>query len=233
LDSGEPDDMALYVDSAYLDDVARVVERYPVSGVTTNPSIMLAAWERGQRLSDIRIIQEMLALVDGVVFAQPTGADDEALYAAAARYIEVAPERVVPKLPMTVEGLKTGRRITFAGGRVSFTAVASLGQAYSAALAGSSWVIPYHGRLRRAGIDPCERVTSMARLIERQHVRTRVLVASLKSAADVTDAVLSGAHDITTTPDVIETLLQDSLTAAALKQFDADWSRLGQLTGGQ
>jgi TalC/MipB family fructose-6-phosphate aldolase len=222
--------MALYVDSAYLDDVARISASYPVSGVTTNPSIMLAAWERGQRLSDDQIIRELLELVDGVVFAQPTGGDEEALYEAASHYLALAPERVVPKLPMTREGLRVGRRVAAVGARVSYTAVAALGQAYCASLAGASWVIPYHSRLRRAGVDPCERIARMAELVERQRTGTRVLAASLKSPADVADAVLSGAHDVTTTPDVIESLLVDGLTTSALLQFDADASRLAELS---
>lgn len=221
--------MALYVDSAYVEDVARVCATFPVAGVTMNPSIMLAAVERGQHLADERVIREMLRLVSGIVFAQPSGGNEEALYADASRYLALAPQRVVPKLPMSTDGLRVARRLIAAGGRVSFTAVASLGQAYCAALAGAGWVIPYHSRLRRASVDPCERIARMADLVVRQGTGTRVLVASLKSAGDVADALLAGAHDITTTPDVIESLVTDGLTASALVQFEADRTRLDEL----
>ncbi len=41
--------MALYVDSAYLDDITQVAQIVPLAGVTTNPTILLrvrfyAAW---------------------------------------------------------------------------------------------------------------------------------------------------------------------------------------------
>ncbi len=33
--------MALYVDSAYLDDIMNVAQTVPLAGVTTNPTILL------------------------------------------------------------------------------------------------------------------------------------------------------------------------------------------------
>lgn len=48
--------MALYIDSAYLDDIISVVQAVPVAGVTTNPTILLAAMERGQPYSRERTI---------------------------------------------------------------------------------------------------------------------------------------------------------------------------------
>jgi transaldolase len=41
--------MALYVDSAYLDDIVRVAQIVPLAGITTNPTILLAAKECGQQ----------------------------------------------------------------------------------------------------------------------------------------------------------------------------------------
>jgi len=221
--------MALYVDSAYLDDVASVCARYPVEGVTTNPTILLAAAQRGQRLSDLDVLRRLLGLCTGPVFMQPMGEDAEALRAAAERYIAVARERVVPKLPPTEVGFAAGAALARDGARVSFTATCSLAQAFCAARAGAAWIIPYFGRLRRAGVDACERVGQMARLLEAQGGRTRVLVASVKSPADLVEATLAGAHDVTVAPDIIRALLDDPLSHTALEQFAADWRRLGAL----
>lgn len=218
--------MALYVDSAYLEDVEAVCAHYPVAGVTTNPSILLAATTRGQRLSDLDVLRTLLRLSPGAVFMQPVGDDAKTLRAIAERYIAVAPERVVVKLPPTEAGLETGMALLFGGGRVAFTAVCSLAQAYCAAQAGAQWVIPYFGRLRRAGEDPRERVAKMAQLLTLQQGSTRVLAASLRSSRDVIEATLSGAHDVTVPPDVIRTMLEDSLTDAALAQFATDWTQL-------
>jgi TalC/MipB family fructose-6-phosphate aldolase len=224
--------MALFVDSAFLDDLRPICERYPVAGVTTNPSILLAAAQRGQRLAGVEVLRELLAICRGPVFMQPIveGTDDAAgLRAAAERYIAEAPERVVPKLPPTEAGMAAGMALVRAGARVAYTATCSLAQVYCAAQAGASWVIPYFGRMRRAGEDPCERVTRMARLVAQQAGPTRVLVASVKSAGDVIEATMAGAHDVTVPPEVVRALLADAISTAAFEQFQADWQTLQHL----
>jgi transaldolase len=100
-----------------------------------------------------------------------------------------------------------------------------LEQAYCATEAQADWIIPYVGRLRRAGADPCERIAHMARLIRRRSEGTHILAASIKNAADVVEATLVGADDVTASPQVIESLLADPLTEAAQAQFATDWQR--------
>lgn len=218
--------MALYADCALLDEVARLLVAYPLAGVTTNPSILLAAVERSQRLSDLGVLGGLLDLGLDAVFMQPTGSTGEELRAQGQRYVEMDPARVVLKLPMTSAGLEAARLLKRDGARFAFTAVFSLAQTYSAAVAGAEWIIPYFGRLRRAGIDPCQRLTDMARLLEATHGGVRILAASMKWPADVVEATLAGARDITAQPAVITALCEDPLTTAAVMQFDADWGKL-------
>jgi TalC/MipB family fructose-6-phosphate aldolase len=217
--------MALFADSAHLDDVAALRSVFPVTGATTNPSILLAARERGQRATDREIARGLLEICPGPVFMQPSAASAEGLRAAALRYVELEPSRIVVKLPLTPAGLEAAHALREDGARLSFTAVASVAQAYCALLAGAAWVIPYFGRLRRAGVDAPERLAAMARLIAAQHSDARLLVASLKSSADVTEALLSGGDDITAAPEVIRALAADPLTDAAVARFAADWER--------
>jgi TalC/MipB family fructose-6-phosphate aldolase len=217
--------MGLYADCAVLVEVVRLRERFPLAGVTTNPSIMAAALDAGQQLDDLTILRELTALGFPVVMAQPVGESPETLYAAAMRYVEVAPDRVVPKILLTALGLSTGLRLKQQGVRVAFTCVSTVEQAYCATEAHADWVIPYVGRLRRAGADPCERIAHMSRLIKRTSNGTRILAASIKNVADVVEATLVGADDVTASPRTIEALLADPLTEAAREQFAADWQR--------
>lgn len=217
--------MALFADSAHLDDVAALRAVFPISGATTNPSILLAARERGQHATDREIARGLLDICPGPVFMQPSAASAEGLRTAALRYVELEPSRVVVKLPLTPDGLAAAHALREDGARLSFTAVASVAQAYCALLAGAAWIIPYFGRLRRAGIDAPERLAAMARLIAAQQSDARLLVASLKSADEVKEALLSGGDDITAAPEVIRALASDPLTDAAVARFAADWER--------
>lgn len=218
--------MALYVDSAYIDDVTTLSATYPIDGVTTNPSILLAAHQRGQRLDDLGVARALLDAVAGPVFMQPTAATHDELRAAAMRYVEVDSARVVLKLPMNEAGLRLAHELQLQGVRFSFTACYTLAQAYCALHAGAEWIIPYFSRLRHSGIDPCARVEQMARLVALQATETRILAASLKSPADVIEVTLAGVHDVTVPPEVIRALPAEPLTDDAVAQFAADWERL-------
>ncbi len=54
-----------------------------------------------------------------------------------------------------------------------------------------------------------------------------MLAASLKSPADVVEATVAGAHDVTAPPEVIRALVHDPLSEQAVAQFTRDWERAG------
>lgn len=220
--------MALLVDSAWLEDVEQVCRDLPVTGITTNPTILLAAIERGQKLSLDDLAPRLLALCSGPVFLQPVADSADDLIAQSRRLMAFDPARIVLKLPMTAAGLHAGKQLRSEGAHIAYTAVYSLPQAYNGLLAGAEWIIPYFGRLRRAGLDACDRIGEMARLLRVQRAETRLLVASLKSPEDVIEATLAGAHDITAQPEVIRAMAQSPLTNDALGGFTRDWQAAEQ-----
>ena len=225
--------MALLVDSAWLDDVAQICRDFPVRGVTTNPTIVLEAVERGQKLALDQLARELLKLCSGPVFLQPTADDSDELVTAARACLAIDPARIVLKLPMTSEGLRAGKTLKAEGARIAYTATYTLSQAYCGLLASADWIIPYFGRLRRAGLDACDRIGAMARLLRAQQSATRLLVASLKLPEDVIEATLAGAHDITAQPEVIRALAQSPLTNDALSGFAKDWQTLQETLASQ
>lgn len=221
--------MALLVDSAWLDDVEQVCRDLPVTGITTNPTIVLAAVERGQKLSVQELAPELLKRCSGPVFLQPVAESVDDVIALARTYVAIDPARIVLKLPMSAVGLRSGKVLRDEGARIAFTAVYTLPQAYSGMLLGAEWIIPYFGRLRRAGLDACARIGEMARLLRVQQSETRLLVASLKSPDDVIEATLAGANDITAQPDIIRAMPQSGLTNDALASFANDWQLIQQM----
>jgi TalC/MipB family fructose-6-phosphate aldolase len=223
--------MGLYVDCALIEEVSRLSATFPIAGVTTNPSILLEAVERGQRLRDEDALRGLIQACDGPVFAQPVADSADGLRAEGERYLGLDPARIVLKLPITADGLVAGRALIASGARVAFTAVASLAQTYLAAATGADWVIPYFSRLRRAGVDVCERIGGMVDLLTKLDSGARLLTASVKSTADVVEAATLGARDITARPEVIRGLLNDALTTEAVSRFNADWQRLTEIIG--
>lgn len=218
--------MALYIDSAFLHDITEVAKNVPLAGVTTNPSILLAAWERGQKSEAKDVLVEILRQQAGLVFMQPGFTDEEGMYQQAFSYIQVNTERVIPKIPMTTTGMKVAMRLKAQGCRVAFTAVTSVAQAYAAAMANADYIITYYNRLERAGINATERVGQMARLFHNQNIPTRIMAASIKTSAEAASALLAGAHDLTVPSQVLLEMVTDELTEQAVEKFEQDFRKM-------
>jgi TalC/MipB family fructose-6-phosphate aldolase len=221
--------MALYVDSAFLNDIMDVAQTVPLVGVTTNPSILLAAQTKGQVLSPLELLRELLKLVEGNIFMQPGATGETEMHRQALSYIEVDPLRVIPKIPMTHIGMRVARRLKREQRRLAFTAVTSVTQAYSAATTAADYIIPYYGRLERAGIDAGQRISEMAEVLHNAGGTTRILTASIKSVDDASRALLAGSDDLTVAPQVLMEMLVDPMTEAAVDTFTRDWGIMNKL----
>lgn len=221
--------MALYIDSAFLDDITNVTRTLPLAGVTTNPTILLAALERGQALTPLSLLNKLLHVLDGTIFMQPGETEEERMYRQALTYIEADPARVIPKIPMTQTGMRVARKLKQQNHRIAFTAVTSVAQAYNAAMVQADFIIPYYDRLQRSGVDAAERISQMAELLYNDRLSTRILVASIKSSQEATDALLAGAHDLTIAPQVLLDMVGDPFSEEAIEKFSQDWQKLNEL----
>jgi TalC/MipB family fructose-6-phosphate aldolase len=221
--------MALYIDSAFLNDIMNVSRTVPLAGVTTNPTILLAARERGQTLPTLQLLRELLRTFAGSIFMQPGEVDAEQMLQQASSFVEIDKDRVIAKIPMTKAGMQVARRLKQDKYHVAFTAVTSVAQAYSAAMSQADFIIPYFNRLERAGIDATERIAEMAELFHNQLVPTRILVASIKSPQEAVAALAAGAHDITAIPQVLLDMVIDPLTEEAVERFTQDWQKMNKL----
>ena len=158
---------------------------------------------------------------DGPICYQPTRStreqmDDQARAAAA-----LAPDRVIAKLPATLEAVSLAAELRRDGIRSALTAVYSPAQALLAHEAGCVWIIPYVDRAARHSAGAV--VVEQAAMLEQLDSQTRILAASLKTAPQVVEAVLDGAHDITAPLDVLRALAAHPLTESAVREFAAHW----------
>src|SRR5947199_2616881 len=185
--------MALYIDSAFLEDIANIASVVPLAGVTTNPSIMLEAQKRGQNLNREDLIDGLLQSLntsDGLVFMQPGSLLEEEMLQEARASWQIAlhilgagTERFIHKIPMTHTGMRIARQLRkiLPTQRIAFTAVTTTAQAYTAAMERADFVIPYFNRLQRSGVDASQRITELPALLHQQHLPPHILVASIQS----------------------------------------------------
>lgn len=206
--------MALYLDSADVDDARRALKLGFVAGVTTNPNFIAEVGRPGRD-----VLRAMLDLGASTVFYQVTAQPFEARAAQAREIAALDPARVVVKIPSTAENMALAAELSAEGIRCCMTAMSSPAQGYLASLAGAAYVAPYVNRLTRQMGDGLAVVGQTAALLA--GTETRILAASLKSVEEVIDTLLAGAHDLTMPLDLLLALGENEYSVKAIEEFDA------------
>jgi transaldolase len=214
--------MRLLLDSA---DPGAWRELWPLGlfqGITTNPTLL----RRSGHSCDMESLGALVAMarsIDcGELHLQAWGSTKEDLLCRGRALQALDPERVVVKLPLTDPGLRASRLLLEEGTRITLTACYTAPQALAAAVVGATYVAPYLGRISDGGRDGCAEVISMGRCLRGVGSATRLLVASLRSLADLTRLAADGIDTFTVSPHLARQLWCDSATTAAVAQFESD-----------
>ncbi len=209
--------MAILLDSASLDDAAAAAKLGFVRGITTNPALM--ARETKEPLAHLARLLE--AFPEGPICYQPTRSTYAEMEEQARAAAALAPDRVVAKLPATLEAITLATVLHEDGIDSALTAVYSPAQALLAHEAGCLWIIPYVDRAARHSAGAV--VIEQAAILEQLDSPTRILAASLKTAPQVAESIVDGAHDVTAPLDVLRALPAHPLTESAVREFAAHW----------
>ncbi len=211
--------MAIYLDSADIEDAQRAQALGFVRAVTTNPTHISKTGRPG-----LDVLRELLTVVDKPVFYQVTAESVEARIDQIWEAHEIGAGRVVIKVPATTENYTVVSQLAPSGIPFCVTAACTAMQAYLAAQVGAAFVAPYVNRLTRQLGDGLAVVRAMANIL--QGTETHVLAASLKSVDEVTAALQAGAHHVTMSLDLIMTLGEHELSRQAMVEFAAQLSAL-------
>lgn len=151
-DDDEDPTMRLYLDSANYEEWKKWAETGMFYGFTTNPTIL----KKGGIHCTLPSIRQLTRLAFDLdveeLQLQAWGETVAEMYSCALDLAELD-TRVVVKVPMTMDGILTARRLVNDGVPVTFTAVYSVHQVVTALSVGASYVAPYLGRMHDAGKD--------------------------------------------------------------------------------
>ena len=214
--------MKFFVDTADIKQIEELIPTGFVNGVTTNPSLIA---KQGKDLSET--IKSICSIVNGPVSAEVTATDHPTMLEEG-KYLASLAKNVAVKVPLTVDGLKTCKKLREQQIMVNVTLCFSAAQALLAAKAGASFISPFVGRLDDIGEKGMNLIEDIVIIYENYGFETEVLVASIRTTQHVIDAALIGAHVATLPPKVIYELYNHELTDKGLKAFLDDWAKTGQ-----
>lgn len=196
-----------------------------VDGVTTNPSLI-----RKSGRDTLEVTKEICGIVDGPVSAGVVATEHEAMMQEAEVLRRIA-DNIAIKVPLTVDGLKTCKKLTGDGTMVNVTLCFTANQALLAGKAGASFISPFVGRHDDIGYDGMNLISDIRTIYDNYDFPTEILVASVRHPIHILESAKMGADVATMPPDVILKLFRHPLTESGLKAFLADWEKTGQSIG--
>lgn len=206
--------MEIWLDSTNVCAIQKAIKIGLLSGVTTNPALIV---EAQRSLEDI--LDDLMHYQEGPVAVQVNeGSVSEMVQQGQNLYSYST--RVIIKVPMTKEGLEAIYLLSRQGIPTMATAIFHSHQVLTAALAGADFVAPYLSKMVKAGCDPWSMLKTSQQILQNYRLKTKVLGASISTIDQIINCATVGIYGITLKENIFSELVGDQpLTMQALQAF--------------
>lgn len=215
--------MNIFLDTASESEVVDRIGTGLISGITTNPSLILKSsldykhpYDAYERLIKIPNLPDV-----SIEIVADT--EDQFVDRGLNIHKEYGPKATV-KLPCTMPGIKACKYLSNIGIRTNVTLVFSLSQAILAAIAGATYVSPFVGRLDDNSFNGLDLIGQIASLYKLKCIKTKVLAASIRDVRSVGQAFQKGADICTIPVGVFDKMVSHVLTDQGLDKFNRDFA---------
>ena len=212
--------MKILLDTADINDIGYFCENYPVIGVTTNPTILSRVG--GDVVSRLLEIRKLLTS-KYELHVQVTEQSYDKIIEEAHAIVNLLGDNTFVKIPISDVGLHATKTLTSQGINVTATAILTATQAMLAAEAGAVYVAPYVSRLDNIMADGVGTVSQIAEIFKIHSINSKILAASFKTASQVLEVALVGAHCATVSTDILHLLSSHPTTTTSIEGFDKDF----------
>ena len=216
--------MKYFIDTASLGHLREAMAWGIFSGVTTNPVLLSK-----ESANYAGLAQKILATIpEHWEVSLPVKSDSPEGMISQARVLAEWGKQIRVKLPATIPGLKAASQL-IGDIPLNLTIVKSPAQAMLCMGllehpdSGDMVISVFCGRLRQVGYDWQEVITTLTNT----HSKARILAASIKTPADISDAIKAGADIITAPMDVYQAAMSSSLVNDDAALFDRAFDEEG------
>jgi transaldolase len=214
--------MDIYIDSASISKISRWLDMGVIDGVTTNPSIMFADGVYDAEAG----AKKIAALVHPKPLSVEVTTNDLDKMLEQAHIFNTWASNIVVKIPQeTQDGVPCYgviRQLENDGIRVNATAALSLGQVILAAKAGASYISIFVGRLADEGGNAPEVIRNAVEWLEHWHYKSKIIIGSIRSVADILSSAVNKAHIITIPPQFLDKMSDHKYSRETVRQFTND-----------
>lgn len=213
--------MEYMFDTANIDEIRYFSEFFPITGVTSNPSIIKQAGKI-DFFNHFKEIRKIIGM-DKSLHIQVISTDYEGIMAEADTILKNIDDKVFIKVPVTEQGLKAMRALKARGIGVTATAIYTKVQGLLAMEAGADFIAPYFNRMENMDINPREVIGTFAQMIEKYNYPTKIIAASFKNMGQVNAAFECGAQTATVQPALLHDAFKMPAIKKAVDDFAEDW----------
>lgn len=213
--------MELLIDNASIVEIERAIDVFPVTGVTSNPSI-LRAEGKTDLFPHMRTIRKLIGM-DRTLHVQVVAEDAAGMIEEAETLLKRIDDQVYIKVPTTEQGLKAMRILKERGVNVTATAIYLKIQGLMAIALGVDYIAPYYNRMENLDMDPNSVIASFRKMIDENHAPTKILSASFKNMSQVVHSLEYGSHAATVQPSLLHGAFATREIQKAVDDFHADW----------
>lgn len=211
--------MEILLDTINLDSIRQYADVLPLSGITSNPSIV-------KKEGKVKFFEHLKAIKDIAqvpIHVQVAGSTKEEIIKDAEAIVAQLGKETYIKVPINPAGLAAIKVLKADGYFITATAIYTEFQGYLAIEAGVDYLAPYYNRMENLNVDSFAVLENLAKEIERTNSNSKILGASFKNVSQVEKACRAGAQAVTIGIDVLDAAFANQTVNSAVEVFNNDW----------
>jgi transaldolase len=214
--------MKFWLATANIKRIEQCMQYGVFHGVITNPHVV--ALEK----MNMKELFEGIVKIAPKTYCQIHAASIDKMLKEADEILSIDPDKILLKIPATIEGLSVINQLSSQGLSVMATIVPTTVWLTYAHAAGAHFVAPYSRMLQRRNINPkMEGVKAMQKIIDRQQYSIDLCVG-IYDATQISQYASLGVKSCFVWEKDVEEFMTQSLVAEAVEGFSKDWETINQ-----
>jgi len=222
----------IFLDSSNIKEIKKYREMGIITGVTTNPSIMVKDGFKSFDEIKARTIQIAELLDEYPVSVEVLSNEPKEMIKQAKQFSNWA-HNINIKIPFhgpngELDNLKVIKELTEYGIDINCTAMMNASQCITATLAGARYISLFGGRVNDMGYNCKWEIRKIRRFLDNYHYTadTELIIGSVREPLNISEWLHYGADIITVPPKILEKALVHARTKETVRMFLDDAEKL-------
>ncbi|MGN0292986.1 MAG: transaldolase family protein [Lachnospiraceae bacterium] len=217
--------MKLYLDDCRMDEIRKLMDLYPVDGITSNPSVLKKSGR-----NPVEVLTEIRNYIgnDAMLMTQVISTEAEQMVKEAHRIVEIIGDKnYFVKLPANPQGIKAIKQLSKEGIMCNATAIYSVSQGLLAANAGAKAMAPYITRIDQLGGNGLEVTADLQHILNANGLSdVQIVPGSISSVKQVLECAKMGIAGVAISAAVWEKFIDNKSVDYAVDVFNSDFQDL-------